>query len=102
MASRAVRGTMLGAWQYAPPLPVVRLAPGGAAYAVLAAGDHSAGSSRPCLAARLLRVSPPGSSVRVTLPARLYDHVYLPACTSASGSTEIEVSAIVPLSDLAH
>jgi hypothetical protein len=101
-AARAVHGTMLGAWQHTSPLPVVRLVPGAAAYAVLAAGDHSADDSGPCPTVRLLRVTPPASSGHVTLSARLYDHVYLPACTSASGSTGIEVSAVVPLRDLAH
>jgi hypothetical protein len=101
-AVHAIHGTMLGAWQHTSPLPVIRLAPGAAAYAVLAAGDNSARSSSRCPTVQLLRVSPPASSGQVTLSARLYDHVYLPACTSASRSTEIEVSAVVPLSDLAH
>lgn len=101
-AARALHGTMLGAWQYTSPLPTTRLVPGAAAYAVLAAGDHSAGESNRCPTARLLRVTPSTSSGHATLTAQLYDHVYLPACTSASGSTEIEVSAVVPLSDLAH
>ena len=100
-ALRAIHGTMLGGWQYTSPLPIVRLEPGAAAYAVLAAGDHSAGTSGRCNAVRLLLVTPPASSGHVTLSARLYDHVYLPACTSGSGSTEIEVSAVVPLNDLA-
>jgi hypothetical protein len=101
-AVRALHGTMLGAWQYTSPLPVTRLKPGAAAYAVLAAGDHSAGGTARCPAVRLLRVAPPAGSGHVTLSARLYDHVYLPACTSASGSSEIEFSAVVPLSDLAR
>jgi hypothetical protein len=101
-AVRARHGTMLGAWQPASPLPVTRLAPGAAAYAVLAAGDQSAGGSTRCPSVRLLRVTPPASSGHVTLPAELYDHVHLPACSSASGATEIEFSAVVPLSDLAH
>ena len=46
-AVRAWHGMMLGGWQYTPPLPVLRLAPGAAAYAVLAAGDHSARTTRP-------------------------------------------------------
>jgi hypothetical protein len=101
-ALRAIHGTMLGGWQYTSPLPIVRLPPGAAAYAVLAAGDQPAGTSGRCPAVRLLHVTPPARSGHVTLPARLYDHVYLPACTSASRSTEIEVSAVVPLKDLAH
>ena len=47
-ALRAIHGTMLGGWQYTSPLPIVRLEPGGAAWAVLAAGDHSAGTSPLC------------------------------------------------------
>jgi hypothetical protein len=101
-AVRALHGTMLGAWQYTSPLPTVRLAPAAAAYAVVAAGDHSADGSTSCPGVRLLRVTSPGSSRHVTLTAQLYDHVYLPACTSASGSTEIEFSAVVPRSDLAR
>lgn len=100
-AVRAVHGTMLGAWQDTSPLPVIRLAHGAAAYAVLAAGDQPAGRAAGCQAVRLLRVTLPAAAGQVTLTARLYDHVYLPACTSASGATEVEFSAIVPLSDLA-
>lgn len=101
-ALRAVHGTMLGSWQRTSPLPVVRLTPGAAAFAVLAAGDISPGTSGRCPTVRVLRVAPPASSGHVRLSARLYDHVYLPACTSVSGSTEIEFSAAVPLRDLAH
>ena len=101
-AARAWHGTMLGAWRYVPPLPVLRLAPGAAAYAVLAAGDHSARTTRTCPAVRWLRVTPPAGSGHVTLSARLFDHVYLPACTSYRGTTEIQFSAVVPLSDLPH
>ena len=99
-AVRARHGMMLGGWQYAPPLPVLRLAPGAAAYAVLAAGDHSARTTRPCPAVRWLRVTPPAGSGHVTLSARLYGRVYLPACTSFRGTTEIQFSAVVPLADL--
>jgi len=101
-AARAWHGTMLGAWRYVPPLPVLRLAPGAAAYAVLAAGDHSARTTRTCPAVRWLRVTPPAGSGHVTLSARLFDHVCLPACTSYRGTTEIQFSAVVPLSDLPH
>ncbi|MBO0809405.1 MAG: DUF4232 domain-containing protein, partial [Actinobacteria bacterium] len=101
-ALRAVHGTMLGSWQRTSPLPVVRLTPGAAAFAVLAAGDISPGTGGRCPTVRVLRVAPPASSGHVRLSARLYDHVYLPACTSVSGSTEIEFSAAVPLRDLAH
>jgi hypothetical protein len=100
-AVRALHGTMLGGLQYTSP-PRVRLAPGGATYAVLAAGDQSAGTSGSCPTVPLLRVAPPDGSGHVTLSARLYGRVYLPACTSASGTTEIELSAVVPLQDLAH
>ena len=101
-AARAWHGTMLGGWRYVPPLPVLRLAPGAAAYAVLAAGDHSASTTRPCPAVRWLRVSPPAGSGRVTLSARLYGDVYLPACTSFRGTTAIQFSAVVPLAGLPH
>ena len=101
-AVRAWHGMMLGGWQYAPPLPVLRLAPGAAAYAVLAAGDHSARTTRPCPVVRWLRVTPPAGSGHVTLSARLHGRVYLPACTSFRGTTEIQFSAVVPLVDLPH
>jgi Domain of unknown function (DUF4232) len=101
-AARAWHGMMLGDWQYAPPLPVLRLAPGAAAYAVLAAGDHSARTTRTCPVVRWLWVTPPAGSGHVTLSARLYGRVYLPACTSFRGTTEIQFSAVVPLADLPH
>jgi hypothetical protein len=101
-AARAWHGTMLGDWRYVPPPPVLRLAPGAAAYAVLAAGDHSARTTRPCPVVRWLRVTPPAGSGHVTLSARLYGRVYLPACTSCRGTTEIQLSAVVPLADLPH
>jgi Protein of unknown function (DUF4232) len=102
IAARAWHGMMLGGWRYVPPLPVLRLAPGAAAYAVLAAGDHSARTTRPCPTVRWLRVTPPAGSGHVTLSARLYGHVYLPACISFRGTTEIQFSAVVPLADLPH
>jgi Protein of unknown function (DUF4232) len=100
-ALRAIHGTMLGGLQYAVP-PLIRLAPGAAAYAVLAAGDQPASGPGRCPTVRLLQVFPPTNSRHFTMSARLYGHVYLPACTSASGITEIEVSAIVRLAALAH
>ena len=100
-AVRALHGTMFGGWQYTLP-PRVRLTPGGAAYAVLAAGDRPVGTSGSCPVVRWLRVAPPASPGHVMLSARLYGRVYLPACTSVSGSTEIELSAVVPLRDLAR
>jgi hypothetical protein len=100
-AVRAIHGTMLGGLNYAAP-PLIRLAPGAAAYAVLAAGDQPASAADRCLKVRLLHVFPPSSSRHLTISGRLYGHVYLPACTSASGTTEIEVSAIVRLAALAH
>jgi hypothetical protein len=102
VAARALHGTMFGAWQYAPPLPELRLRPGAAAYAALAAGDHSGASANRCPSARLLRVSPPGGFGYVTLSAWLYGRVYVPVCTSVDGSTEIQVTAVVTLAELAH
>ena len=94
---RAVHGTMLGAWQYVPPLPILRLRPRAAAYAVVDAGDVS---SNPrvtrCPGFRWLRVTPPGGSGYVTLSAHLFERVYLPDCGSPA------VTAMVPLHDLAH
>ena len=98
---RALHGTMIGAWQYVPPLPVLRLRPGASAYAVVAAGDNPVYGSSPCPSYRLLRITPPRNSQQVTLSAWLPNDVtYLPACTGFNGSREIEVSAVVRLSDL--
>jgi hypothetical protein len=95
--ARAVHGTMLGAWQYAPPLPVLRLKPGAAAYAVVDAGDVSPDPrATRCPRFRWLQVTPPGGSGHVTLSAHLFEDVYLPDCGA------VEVTAIVPLHDLAH
>ena len=47
-------------------------------------------------------MTPPAGSGHVTLSARLYGHVYLPACTSFRGTTEIQLSAVMPLTDLPH
>jgi hypothetical protein len=103
-ARHAVHGTMLGAWRYRTPLPVMTLKPGKAAYAVIAAGDHPAKNpAKPCSRARWLRIAPPGDSHRVTLSAWLRtNRSYLPLCTAYDGSPELEVSAAVPLSALAH
>jgi Domain of unknown function (DUF4232) len=101
-ASRALHGTMLGGWQYKPPHPVM-LTPAASAYAVIEAGDLSSNSTTPCPTYRWLRVRPPAGAEYVKLSAWLPgDATFLPACTSATGSAEIQVSAVVPLSDLAH
>jgi len=47
-------------------------------------------------------VTPPAGSGDVTLSARLYGDVYLPACTSFRGRTEIRFSAVLPLAGLPH
>jgi uncharacterized protein DUF4232 len=99
---RAVHGTMLGAWRYVRPLPVLRLGPGAAAYAVIAAQDVPVGTARRCRVVRWLRVTPPGGSGYVTLSAHLFGRAYLPDCAAANGATGIQVTAIVPLHDLAH
>lgn len=98
------RSTMFGAWQYSAPPPVVDLAPGASAYAVVAADDHPAGNTASCPApyARL-RVTVPGSPVVTTVSAWLPGaNSYLPTCASVSGAPTDEVSDIVPLSKLAH
>jgi hypothetical protein len=96
-AVRALHGTMLGAWQYVPPLPILRLKPGAAAYAVVDAGDVSLNPrATRCPGFRWLRVAPPGGSGYVTLSAHLFERVYLPDCGSPA------VTAMVPLHDLAH
>ena len=100
--ARALHGTMLGAWQRPRRLPILQLKPGASAYAVLAAADQPVGNANRCLDVRFLHVTPPASAGHVTLSARLYDRVYLPACATAGESTGIEVSAVVPLDDLAH
>jgi hypothetical protein len=50
-----------------------------------------------------LRVTPPGSSASVVVTAYLPGaRTYLPACTTVSGAPSAEISAITPLSSLAH
>jgi hypothetical protein len=96
------RSTMYGAWQAPDPLPVVKLRPGGSAYAVVASDEQPAGTSATCPAPYVrLRVSPPGSSASTVVSAYLPDaKTYLPSCTAANGSPSAEVSAITPLSGL--
>jgi hypothetical protein len=101
---RRAQSTMYGAWQAPASLPVVMLPPGGSAYAVVAADDQPVGNATSCPAPYVrLRVSPPGSSGSVVVSAWLPGaRSYLPSCTSITGSPTGEVSAITPLSGLAH
>jgi Domain of unknown function (DUF4232) len=96
------RSTMYGAWQAPDPLPVVKLRPGGSAYAVVASDEQPAGTSATCPAPYVrLRVSPPGSSASTVVSAYLPDaKTYLPSCAAANGSPSAEVSAITPPSGL--
>jgi Protein of unknown function (DUF4232) len=96
------RSTMYGAWQAPDPLPVVRLRPGGSAYAVVASDEQPAGTSATCPAPYVrLRVSPPGSSASTVVSAYLPGaKTYLPSCAAANGSPSAEVSAITPPSGL--
>ena len=101
---RRAHSTMYGAWQQPSPLPAVTLAPGGSAYAVVAAADQPAGSATACPAPYVrLRVTPPGGSADVVVSAWLPGaRTYLPSCAAINGSTTGVVSAITPLSGLAH
>ena len=102
-AARAIHGTMFGGWQYVPPLPAVNVKPGSAAYAVVAAGDVPAyidGRTQRCSQFRWLRVTPPHGAGYVTVSAHLYERVYLPDCTTAPRSPDVQVSGIVPIRDL--
>jgi hypothetical protein len=96
------QSTMFGAWQAPSPLPVVKLQPGGSAYAVVAADDEPAGTSARCPAPFVrLRVSPPGSSASQVVSAYLPGaKTYLPSCTAASGKPSAEASAITTPSSL--
>jgi Domain of unknown function (DUF4232) len=102
-ARRAVHGTMIGAWTPGRPLALT-LRPGSSAYAVIEDGDNPVQNpTAPCPTARWLRVAPPGDVRRVTLSAWLpNDLTYLPLCTAFDGSPELEVSTVVPLTNLAH
>jgi hypothetical protein len=97
------QSTMYGAWRVPAPLPVLKLQPGDAAYAVVAADDQPAGASS-CPAPYVrLRVSPPGSSGSVVISAWLPGAgTDLPACAAVNGSPTVEISAITPLSGLPH
>jgi hypothetical protein len=101
---RHAQSTMYGAWQAPASLPVVKLKPGGSAYAVVAASDHPAGHAGHCPAPYVrLRVSPPGGSGSVAVSAWLPGAAsYLPSCLAINGSPTGEVSAITPLSSLPH
>ena len=102
-AARAIHGTMFGGWQYVPPLPVVNLSPGSAAYAVVAAGavpPYIDGRTRRCPHFRWLRVTPPRAAGYVTVSAHLYERVWLPDCPTAHRSPNVEVTGVVPLRDL--
>ncbi|MGH3168566.1 MAG: DUF4232 domain-containing protein [Trebonia sp.] len=96
--------TMFGAWQYSSPAPVITLAPGASAYAVVAADDNPAGSAASCPAPYAeLRVAAPGSTSATTVSAWLPGaDSYLPTCASAAGKATDETSDIVPLSSLPH
>lgn len=103
LAADARHGLMFGGWQYAAPLPVLKLKQGSSAYAVVAAADHSANGGGRCGSYRHLRVGPPGATRHVSLSAWLRnDLTYLPACTTSTGSAALWVSAVVPLTDLIH
>ena len=103
-ALRRAHSTMYGAWQAPSPLPAVTLAPGGSAYAVVAAADQPSGTAAACPAPYVrLRVSPPGASAGVVVSAWLPGaRSYLPSCAAVNGSPTGEVSAITPLSALPH
>jgi hypothetical protein len=103
-ALRHAHSTMYGAWQEPSPLPTVTLAPGGSAYAVVAAADQPAGTAASCPAPYVrLRVAPPGGSGTIVVSAWLPGaRSYLPSCAAINGSATGEVSAITPLSALPH
>jgi hypothetical protein len=97
------QSTMYGAWQAPAQLPTLKLAPGDSAYAVVAADDQPAGNGSCPAPFMHLRVTPPGSSASVVVTAYLPGaRTYLPACTTVSGAPSAEISAITPLSSLAH
>lgn len=98
------RSTMFGAWQYSSPEPVVNLAPGESAYAVVAADDNPAGSASSCPAPYAeLRVAAPGSPAATTMSAWLPGaNSYLPTCASVAGKPTDEISDVVPLTSLPH
>ena len=103
-ARHAVHGTMLFAWQFRSPLPVLTLKPGASAYAALDDGDNPVRNpTKPCPTARRLRISPPNDSHQETISAWLAnDRTYLSLCTAYNGWPELEVSAVEPLSAFAH
>ncbi|MBO0803654.1 MAG: DUF4232 domain-containing protein [Nocardiopsaceae bacterium] len=96
------QSTMFGAWQYTSPMPVVTLAPGKSAYAVVAASDQPVGSATSCPAPYAsLRVTAPGSSTPTTVSAWLPGaNTDLPSCPNATGKSSAEISDIVPPSSL--
>ena len=72
-------------------------------YAVVATGDvppYIDGRTQRCPHFRWLRGAPPHGVGYVTVSAHLYERVYLPDCTTAPRSPDVQVSAIVPIRDL--
>lgn len=103
VARQALHGMMFGAWQYRRSLPVVVLRPGVSGYAVVENGDNPVYGTTPCPHYRWLDIVPPGNVHGTRVSAWLADDdAYLPACTAFNGRPEIEVSVIVPGSDVAH
>lgn len=98
------KATMLGAWQAASSVPIVTVAPGHSAYAVVAGEDNPPGNATSCPAPYTrLEVTIPGGTSPTTVSAWLpNDLTYLPACASINGGSGGEVSYIVPLSSLPH
>jgi hypothetical protein len=92
------RSTMFGPRPTIKGMPVVTLGHGRRADAVLTVGDNPGPGQTACPPPyRRLRVTPPGNSRSVLLSAWLsgFGH-FLPSCTA------IEISFVVPSSDLYH
>jgi Protein of unknown function (DUF4232) len=98
------RNTIYGAWTYTGTVPLLPLAPGQSAYAVVVGDAIPAGTATSCPAPfHELQVAPPGSSQYVSISAWLPGAgSYLPACPALSGASANRVSLLVPLSSLGH
>jgi hypothetical protein len=90
--------SIFAAWKATSPPPVIHLAPGQSAYAIVAGADHPAGNVTSCLAPYVrLRVSPPGSTASTTLA---FPVPYLPRCPSITGATVDGFSYLLPRSSV--
>lgn len=90
-------GSMLN-WTYTSPVPVVSLAHGQAAYAIVSSSETAVGNATSCPPPYTqLAVAIPGGNAATTISAWLPGAgAYLPACRSITGAPDVMISDINP------